>query len=451
MNDWSLIVKHRLLFAVVAALLAAAGFRAGAARAAVELNVTQGNVKPVPIAVTDFAGTSPGAGRAGQEIAQVIRGDLSGSGLFRSIDPASFVEQPHSPDVPPRFGDWRVINAQALVTGGATVEADGRLKVEFRLWDVFAEQQMTGFAYYTLPENARRVGHMVADKIYERLTGEKGYFDTRIVYVAESGPLDRRVKRLAIMDQDGANNRYLTDGSSLVLTPRFNPTAQEITYMSYYGGRPRVYLLNLETGQQEVLGDFPSMTFSPRFSPSGNSVIMSLSNAGNSDIYVMDLRSRHLTRLTNNPAIDTSPCYSPDSKQIVFNSDRGGSQQLYIMNADGSGAHRISFGEGHYGTPAWSPRGDLIAFTKIRGGRFAIGVMKPDGSGERILTESFLDEGPTWAPNGRVIMFFRQTPSNGRGRGGSSRLWSVDLTGYNLREVLTPTDASDPAWSPLLD
>ena len=256
-------MKYRSMRVLIAAFLAFAGLEAGSAHAAVELNITQGNVQPVPIAITDFVGASAPAGQAGQEIAQVIRGDLQGSGLFRSIDPASFVEPPHSPDVPPRFADWRVINTQALVTGGANVEPDGRLKVEFRLWDIYSERQMTGFVYYTTPENARRIGHIVADKIYERLTGEKGYFDTRIAYIAESGPLDRRVKRLAIMDQDGANTRFLTDGGSLVLTPRFNPTAQEITYTSYYGGKPRVYLLNLETGQQEVLGDFPNMTFSP--------------------------------------------------------------------------------------------------------------------------------------------------------------------------------------------
>jgi TolB protein len=302
------------------------------------------------------------------------------------------------------------------------------------------------------PDQWRRIAHKIADAVYKRITGEDGYFDTRIVYISESGPADRRIKRLAIMDQDGANHRYLTDGRALVLTPRFspNPASQEITYLSYLHGSPRVYLFNIDTGQQEVLGDFPGMTFAPRFSPDGNTVIMSLAIEGHTDIWTMDLRTRKATRVTNSPAIDTSPCYSPDAKQIVFNSDRGGSQQLYMMNADGSDIHRISFGSGKYGTPVWSPRGDLIAFTKIEGGQFFIGVMRPDGSGERLLANGFLVEAPSWAPNGRVLIYFKQTPSDARGRGGTTKLYSIDLTGYNEREVITPQDGSDPAWSPLI-
>jgi TolB protein len=314
---------------------------------------------------------------------------------------------------------------------------------------VLAEQQMTGLAYFTAPVNWRRVSHIIADVIYKRLTGEEGYFDTRIVYVAESGPQNRRVKRLGIMDQDGENHRFLTDGGALVLTPRFSPTTQEITYLSYYGDTPRVYLFNLNTGQQEVLGEFPGMTFAPRFSPDGNQVIMSLAERGNTDIYSMDLRTRRVTRLTNHPAIDTSPSYSPDGRQITFNSDRGGSQQIYVMNADGSNVRRISFNEGRYATPVWSPRGDLVAFTRMSGGEFYIGVMEPDGGGERMLTNGFLVEGPTWAPNGRVLSFFRQTPADSRGR-LKSKVYTIDLTGYNERELITPIDGSDPAWSPLI-
>ena len=269
-----------------------------------------------------------------------------------------------------------------------------------------------------------------------------------MVFVAESGPKDKRVKRLAIMDQDGANVRYLTDGKDLVLTPRFNPTAQEITYMSYHGlDQPHVYLLNIETGQRELVGDFPGMTFAPRFSPDGQKVVMSLQPGGNANIYTMDLRTKRTTRLTDDAAIDTSPSYSPDGSQIVFNSDRGGSPQLYVMNADGSNPKRITFGEGTFETPVWSPRGDLIAFTRRDKGQFAIGVIKPDGSGERILTEGFHNEGPTWAPNGRVIMFFRDTP----GANGGPQLWTIDLTGYNEFRVPLQGFASDPAWSPLIN
>lgn len=349
----------------------------------------------------------------------------------------------------PRFGDWRIINAQALLQGRAKMVPDGRLKVEFRLWDVFAEQQMIGLAYYTVPENWRRIAHIIADSIYKRMTGESGYFDTRIVYIAESGSPLRRIKRMAIMDQDGANHRFLTDGTSLVLTPRFSPTRQEITYMSYYRDTPRVYIFNIDTGRQEILGDFPGMTFAPRFSPDGNSVLMSMAREGNSEIYIMDLRTRKVRQLTRHSAIDTSPSSAPDGKRITFNSDRGGSQQIYVMNGDGSGVRRISHGKGRYATPVWSPRGDLIAFTKYTGGRFYIGVMRPDGSGERLLAEGYLVESPTWAPNGRVLTFFRETPV-GKAGDVRTKLYSVDLTGHNEREIKTPVGASDPAWSPLI-
>lgn len=430
------------------ALAAFAAVLAGAqpARAALQIDITQGNVEPLPIAITDFLGASDRDRQLGADVAGVISANLDRSGLFRPLPESSFIEKISDVNVQPRFGDWRIINAQALVTGRTTIEQDGRLKVEFRLWDVYAQQQMTGFQFFTTPDNWRRVAHIISDAIYERLTGEEGYFDTRVVYVAESGPKDRRVKRLAIMDQDGHNPRMLTNGQSLVMTPRFSPSNQEITYLSYAGNNPRVYLLDLDTGQQEVVGDFPGMTFAPRFSPDGQKIIMSLQRGGNSNIYEMDLRTRVTRRLTNTAAIDTSPSYGPDGKQIVFESDRGGSQQLYVMNADGSNPQRISFGDGRYATPVWSPRGDMIAFTKLHKGRFLIGVMRPDGSGERVLTEGFHNEAPTWSPNGRVLMFFRET----RGAQGGPSLWSVDLTGYNERPVNTPTFASDPAWSPRL-
>ncbi len=422
----------------------------GPAAALLKIDITQGNVDPLPLAVSEFDAAETEARRLGRGIADVISADLERSGLFQPIDRRAFIQTPAAMRVQPRFGDWRIINAQALVTGTTKLGADGKLRAEFRLWDVFAEQQMTGLVYTTAKDNWRRIAHLIADAIYKRLTGEDGYFDTRIVYVSESGPKTKLVKRLSIMDQDGYNNRYLTDGSHLVLTPRFSPTAQEITYLSYFHKTPRVYIYNIDSGQQEVLGDFPGMTFAPRFSPDGNKVVMSLITGGdNSELYSMDLRTRNIVQLTNNPAIDTSPSYAPDGSRITFNSDRGGSQQIYVMDADGSKVHRVSFGDGRYATPVWSPRGDLIAFTKMRRGRFYIGVMRTDGSGERLLTESFLDEGPTWAPNGRVIMFFRQARTRADGSGGESLLWSVDLTGRNMRRVVTPLDASDPAWSPL--
>lgn len=439
-----LLTRRRLLLtASGAAAVAALGVRN--AHAVLRIDITQGTIQPLPIALPDFIGAGAGDQELGRNITAVITNNLRRSGLFAPIEPNAFIEKIANVDVAPRFQDWRVINAQGLVTGRVGRQPDGRFRTEFRLWDVFAGQQLTGQQYFTQPEHWRRIAHIISDQIYERLTGEKGYFDTRIVFVDETGPKENRVKRLAIMDQDGANVRYLTRGDDLVLTPRFSPTNQEVAYMSYGRGEPRVLLLNIETGQREVVGDFPGMTFSPRFSPDGQRVIMSLQQGSHSNIFLMDLRSRRTTRLTDTPAIDTAPSFSPDGKQIAFESDRGGSQQIYVMNADGSGARRISFGQGSYSTPVWSPRGDVIAFTKQGGGSFAIGVMRTDGSGERILTEGFHNEGPTWAPNGRVIMFFRDPGGN-----AGPQLYTVDLTGYNEQRVPTPAYASDPAWSPLL-
>ncbi len=419
-----------------------------AAQAALQIDITRGNLNPLPIAIPSFHGSGD-AKRIGANMSKVITNNLDRSGLFKTLNPKSFLSVPTSLSVQPRFPEWRKIGAQALVVGTTALLADGRLQVEFRLWDVLGGEPLVGFQYFATPGSWRRIAHVVSDAIYKQLTGEDGYFDTRVVYVSESGPKSNRVKRLAIMDQDGAGHRYLTDGSYLVLTPRFSPSRQEITYLSYFNNTPRVYLFNIDTGRQELLGEFPGMTYAPRFSPDGNKVILSMALGGRSNIYVMDLRNRRRQRLTNSRAIDTSPCYSPDGSQIVFNSDRGGSQQLYVMSAGGGGVKRISFGKGRYATPVWSPRGDLIAFTKYNKGRFHIGVMRPDGSDERILTESFLDEAPTWAPNGRVLMFFRERPTRRDGSGGGSQLWSIDLTGYNERRVQTPIGASDPAWSPL--
>ena len=434
--------KQWNLAAGLLALLACIALFAAPAAAALRVDVTQGNVQPLPIAIPDFGGDAAGANIAG-----VVRADLGRSGIFRPLDPKSFLEQIKDINVPPNFANWRVINAQGLVTGQAIMQPDGRLRVDFRLWDIYGETQMLGLQYFTAPENWRRIAHMISDAIYKRITGESGYFNTRIVFISESGPALARKKRLAVMDEDGANPIFLTRGDYLVLTPRFNPTAQMIAYMSYIGNRPRVYLFDLENGRQQMLGDFPNMTFSPRFSPDGNKVVMSLEKNGNTDIYVMDLRNRSVVRLTTDPAIDSSPSYSPDGSQITFESDRGGSQQVYVMNADGSNVHRISFGAGDNGTPVWSPRGDLIAFTKLSHGEFLrrIGVMRPDGSGERLLSSGWADEGPTWAPNGRVLMFTR-TLRSGRG----SQIWSVDVTGRNEQKVISPGDASDPAWSPLI-
>ena len=424
----------------------------------IEVDITRGNLNPLPIAVSPLFQDKKSKKEfqkelnlddLGSEISKVVENNLKQSGLFNPLSKDAFLQKPDIAHLKPRFEDWALIKAQALITGKVSI-SNGKLKVEFRLWDVLAGREMLALAFTTVPNNWRRVGHIITDKVYERLTGEKGYFDTRIIYVSEEGLKTQRVKKLAIMDQDGFNTKYLTLGNELVLTPRFNPTNQMVTYLSYFRNLPRVYLLDIETGIQEVVGDFPGMTFAPRFSPDGKKIIMSFAKDGKSDIYVMDLENRIVEQITNHPSIDTSPSYSPDGKYITFNSDRSGYQQIYVMKSDGSNVKRISFGNGLYGTPVWSPRGDLIAFTKLHKGKFYIGVMRTDGKGERLLTENFYQEAPSWSPNGRVLIFYRETKTNEKGEGFSAKLWSIDLTGYNERLVETQTDASDPSWSSLL-
>jgi len=426
--------------------------------AVVEIDITRGNLDPLPIAVSPLHVESGSKDikqggkiikNVGEEISKVIEINFKRSGLFNPLKKDSFVQSSDIAHIKPRFEDWKLIKAQALVTGKVKV-SEGKLRAEFRLWDVVAAKEMIALAFSTTPENWRRVAHIISDKIYQRLTGEEGYFDTRIIYVSESGPKTQRIKKLAIMDQDGANVKYLTLGNELVLTPRFSPTNQLVTYLSYFRNLPRVYLLDIETGIQEVVGDFPGMTFAPRFSPDGKKIIMSFAKDGNSDIYTMDLDKRVVEKITEHSSIDTSPSYSPDGKYIVFNSDRSGLQQIYVMRSDGSNVKRITFGKGLYGTPVWSPRGDLIAFTRVHKGKFYIGVMRTDGSGERLLTENFYQEAPSWSPNGRVLIFYRETKSDSEGKGFTAKLWSIDLTGYNERLIKTETDGSDPSWSSLL-
>ena len=431
-------------------------FKFNLAHSLVEVDITRGNLDPLPIAISPLYVDIQSENyedvkvkELGDLISSVIANNFKSTGLFNPLNKDAFVQKPDVAHLKPRFEDWRLITAQALITGKLLIK-DNKLKVEFRLWDIAAAQEMTALAFTTTPSNWRRVAHIISDKIYERLTGETGYFDTRIIYVSETGLKTERVKRLAIMDQDGENTKYLTLGNELVLTPRFNPTNQLVTYMSYFRNLPRVYLLDIETGIQEVVGNFPGMTFAPRFSPDGKKIIMSFAKDGNSDIYTMDLETRLVERITEDSSIDTSPSFSPDGKYICFNSDRSGLQQIYTMRSDGRNVRRISFENGIYGTPVWSPRGDLIAFTKMRAGKFYIGVMRSDGTGERLLTENYYQEAPSWSPNGRLLVFYRETKSGKDGSGFTAKLWSIDITGYNERELQTETDASDPSWSSLL-
>lgn len=423
-------------------------FSASAAMAQeMEATIKKGTFKPRPIAISAFHADDPALADLSKDIPTIVRDNLERSGLFRPINPSAFVQTPSSIfREGMRFPEWRATGTETVVTGNVLKDSRGQTRVEFRLWDVLSEQQLIGMAYTTTPENWRRIAHIMSDEIYKRLTGEDGYFDSRVVYISENGPAHKRVKRLAIMDQDGANHKYLTDGSYLVLTPRFSPKTQRITYMSYQGGKPRVYLYDINSGRHEVLGTFPGMTFAPRFAPDGNKVVFSMARSGNTDIYVMDLNSKKTTRMTSSPAIETAPSYSPDGRQVVFESDRSGSQQLYIMALDGSGMNRLTFGQGRYGNPVWSPRGDMIAFTRMYKGKFYIGVIRPDGSGERMIASAYHVEGPSWSPNGRVLTYFKETPKGDR---RVARLYTIDITGYNERWLKTPRDGSDPAWSPL--
>ena len=429
--------------------------------ALIEVDITRGNLNPLPIAVSALYSDQDTnealkkeikIDQIGKEISIVIENNLKATGLFNPLEKKAFLQKPDVAHLKPRFEDWSLIKAQALITGKVEYK-DDKVRVEFRLWDVLAAREMLAIAFTTVPNNWRRIGHIISDKIYERLTGEKGYFDTRIIYVSEKGPKTKRVKKLAIMDQDGFNTKYLTLGNELVLTPRFNPTNQMVTYLSYFKNLPRVYLLDIETGIQEVVGDFPGMTFAPRFSPDSQSIVMSFSdpkNQANSEIYIMNLNTRTPERITNDPGIDTSPSFSPDGEKIVFNSDRGGSPQLFIMDKDGKNIKRISKGRGVYGNPVWSPRGDQIAFTKLTQGNFHIGIMDINGDNERLIVRDFSLESPAWSPNGRYLIFHRQKRSNLDGTGGETTIHFIDITGYNERIIETPRDGSDPAWSPLL-
>ncbi len=431
------------------AILAAAMLVAQSAAAQLRIEITEGMVAPTPIAIADFTGSDGKANDAGREIASIISNDLLSSGLFDPVDSAAFIAPPSSPGIKPNFANWTPLGVKGLLVGSAINDDEGNLRIEFVLWDVVTGRDLSSGTGTADPNSLRQLSHKIADLVYEEFTGDSGYFDTQIVYVAESGSQARRIKRLAIMDQDGHNHKFLTSGLDLVLTPRFSPTTQEIAYLNYFNEEPNVYIQDIRTGRSERLGSFPGMTFAPRFGPRGDRLIMSWAQDGLTDIYEMDLRTQEIRQLTKSSSIDTAPSYSPDGRRIVFESDRAGRQQLYVVGNDGSNLQRISFGEGRYATPVWSPRGDIIAFTKMHKGTFYIGIMNVDGSGERLLAKGFLVEGPTWAPNGRVLMYYKQEPFENDGSGGATSLYRIDITGFNERRIITPSDASDPAWSPL--
>ncbi|ESQ75545.1 Tol-Pal system beta propeller repeat protein TolB [Asticcacaulis sp. AC402] len=454
-KPFSPLSRRMLLGALPAAgvVTSLAGSVAGQSQGPLRGTVSEGIVQPLSIAIM-IAGTEPSGNNIGEQITKVIIADLQSSGYFAPIDPRAFIQTSLDVNLSPAWENWSAVNAQFLANGRAYINANGQIQADVHLWDIYSQKEVQlstnpnnpGIGFANNPVEWRRVAHKHADLIYERLTGEKGYFDTRIAFVAESGKRGARVKRLAMMDQDGANPQYLpVEGSGKIITPRFSADGNEIAYMALSADSARIFLYNVRAQRGEQVGQVRGMAFAPRYSPDGSKLAFSVSQGANSDIYVMNLNTRAASRLTSDPAIDTSPSFSPDGSRIAFTSDRGGSPQIYVMGADGSGARRITFGGGLYSTPVFSPKGDLIAFTKQSKGRFSIGVMNPDGSGERLLTSSYLEEGPTWAPNGRYIMFFREPP------GGMPSLWMVEVNGRIERNVPYPGGASDPAWSPLLE
>ena len=440
-------MMYRVLYTLVAlGAIALAPTVSHAQGGPLRIEITEGVIEPLPIAVPDLVAETAGSAEMGAQLARVIAADLTGTGLFRELPSSAFISQVSDFGAPVQYADWKAINAQALVTGAVSVNGN-QINVKFRLYDVFSGAELgDGLQFAGTVDGWRRIAHKVADVVYSRITGEGGYFDSRVVFVSEAGPKDNRRKRLAVMDYDGANVQYLTGSEDIVLAPRFSKVGDRVLYTSYETGSPRIFVLDVGSVQRRVLeSNVGTMSFAPRFAPDGQTVVYSISQGSNTDIYSMNINSGATSRLTNTPAIETAPSFSPDGNRIVFESDRSGTQQLYVMPASGGEATRISFGEGRYGTPVWSPRGDLVAFTKHSKGRFHIGVMRTDGSEERLLTASFLDEGPTWSPNGRVIMFARET----QGADGRSTLYSVDITGRNLRPVRTPEGGSDPSWGPL--
>ena len=435
-----------LITAIVAAWATMWTATTAMAQTPLRIEITQGVIEPLPFAIPAFVAETAGADAVANDITRLVSADLTGTGLFREIPASAHISTVSTFAQSVAYPDWRAINAQALIVGAVSVNGS-QLAVKFRLYDVFSGQELgDGLQFAGTTDGWRRMAHKVADAVYSRITGESGYFDSRVVFVSETGPKDNRLKRLAIMDYDGANLQFLTDSGALVLAPRFSPTGDRVLYTSYESGFPRINVLDVASvGRRELPTAEGSMSFTPRFSRDGQQVIYSLSSGGNTDIWRTNLASGAHTRLTSAPSIETAPSLSPDGTQIVFESDRSGSQQLYIMSANGGEPVRISFGEGRYGSPVWSPRGDLIAFTKQNAGRFHIGVMRTDGSEERLLTASFLDEGPSWSPNGRVLMFTRET----QGASGGPSLYTVDVSGRNLTQLPISGFASDPSWGPL--
>ena len=413
------------------------------------VTIDKGVIEPVYIAICPFFGEES----KNDVISMIVKSDLSSTGLFLPIKENAFLQNISSYNVDVAYQNWNAIHARYLVFGDVQYVENNKVKVRFKLYDILLQRKEVEYVLEGNIRSLRKMAHLVSNEIYKRITGSEGYFDTKVAYVSVTRQRNgKKINRLAIMDHDGAAHKFLTDGSNIVLTPRFSPDKDELIFFAYgekvVRGRRKTLVGNLYKYSFDtntitaVFKDSPYMNYAPRYSPDGKKLLYSMSNdSGYSSLYVMDLATKSVKRLTRGACIDTSPCYSPDMKKIVFNSDRGGSQQIYMMNVDGSDIHRVSFGKGRYATPVWSPDGKWIAFTRMWGRKFYIGIMKPDGSKERLLACGHLVESPAWAPNSRVLMFAHQD------RSGTERMHSIDITGYNQREIPTPMDGITPEWA----
>jgi TolB protein len=413
--------------------------------------ITKGNAQAIPIAINYFKASNTKESDLANQVIHVIQNDLEHSGIFRSINQSSFIDNSFGYSMKPDFSSWRTINANFLLNGSIERVGSNRIIIKIALWDVYNEKNIFAAEYESDSSGIRRLSHKISDQVFETITGEKGYFDTQIVYVSESGSDKRKTRHIAIMDYDGENHKYVTDGKNIVLTPRLSPNKEKMLYLSYEGRRPRVVLHDLKKNKKVILGTFSGMSFAPRFSPVDDKALISIAKNGHTDIFEVYLSAKKMKRLTNDGSINTSPCYSPDGKEIIFNSDRDGTRQLYIMDPNGHNIRKVSGGDGNYYSPVWSPRGDYIAFTKVSADLgFSIGIMKPDGSGERILANGYLVESPTWSPSGRYVLFTRSYKQDSKGA-TRSKLYRIDITGRNEKEIKTPINASGPEWSSLSD